>query len=94
MPAERAWSVIFGSQHAWRDPLYLARALIAGGIADRVLAIGLEKMERGSLKMPFPDRVNPMDRRIGAMYELHSGRDPVSAREQVGLLVERCEKAR
>jgi acetyl-CoA acetyltransferase len=27
-------------------------------------------MERGSLKMHFPDRVNPMDRHIEAMYEL------------------------
>jgi acetyl-CoA acyltransferase len=50
--------------------LYLARALVAGGLADCVLAVGFEKMERGSLKMHFPDRVNPMDRHIEAMYEL------------------------
>ena len=50
--------------------LYLARALVAGGIADCVLAVGFEKMERGSLKMHFPDRVNPMDKHIDAMYEL------------------------
>jgi acetyl-CoA acetyltransferase len=50
--------------------LYLARALVAGGIADCVLAAGFEKMERGSLKMHFPDRVNPMDKHIDAMYEL------------------------
>ncbi|HWT24359.1 MAG TPA: lipid-transfer protein [Solirubrobacteraceae bacterium] len=50
--------------------LYLARALVAGGLADCVLAVGFEKMERGSLKMHFPDRVNPMDKHIEAMYEL------------------------
>uniref|UniRef100_A0A8W8JS81 Thiolase N-terminal domain-containing protein n=1 Tax=Magallana gigas TaxID=29159 RepID=A0A8W8JS81_MAGGI len=30
--------------------LYMARNLILGGLADCVLAIGFEKMERGSLK--------------------------------------------
>ena len=50
--------------------LYLARALVAGGLADCVLAVGFEKMERGSLKMHFQDRVNPMDRHVEAMYEL------------------------
>ncbi len=31
--------------------LYLARQLVAGGIADCVLAVGFEKMERGPLKV-------------------------------------------
>jgi hypothetical protein len=28
-------------------------------------SFGFEKMERGSLKMHFPDRVNPKDKHIG-----------------------------
>jgi acetyl-CoA acetyltransferase len=50
--------------------LYLARALVAGGMADCVLAVGFEKMERGSLTLHFPDRVSPVDRHVAAMYEL------------------------
>ena len=35
-----------------------------------MLADGFERMERSSLKMHFPDRVDPMDKHIDAMYEL------------------------
>ena len=51
--------------------LFLARAMVAGGLADCVLAAGFEKMERGSLKMHFPDRENPIDRHMQATYELY-----------------------
>ncbi len=51
--------------------LYLARAAIGGGLADCVLAAGFEKMEPGSLKMHFPDRVNPIDRFMEATYEFY-----------------------
>jgi acetyl-CoA acetyltransferase len=41
--------------------LYLARRFVQGGLADCVLAIGFEKMERGSLGAKFNDRTLPMD---------------------------------
>jgi acetyl-CoA acetyltransferase len=51
--------------------LFLARTIVAGGLADCVLAAGFEKMEPGSLKMHFPDRENPIDRHMAASYELY-----------------------
>jgi len=42
--------------------LYLARRSVLGGLADCVLALGFEKMERGSLGDKFTDRTSPMAR--------------------------------
>ncbi|XP_072129922.1 sterol carrier protein 2 isoform X1 [Mobula birostris] len=42
--------------------LFMARQLIQGGLADCILALGFEKMERGSLTAKFLDRTNPMDK--------------------------------
>ncbi|MBS1676322.1 MAG: lipid-transfer protein [Actinobacteria bacterium] len=50
--------------------LYLARRSILAGFADCVLAVGFEKMERGSIGMKFPDRTQPLDRHIAAIAEL------------------------
>ncbi|KZS11144.1 Non-specific lipid-transfer protein [Daphnia magna] len=50
--------------------LLLAQQLVAGGVADCVLAVGFEKMKRGSLTgKGYDDRVNPMDRHVGALAE-------------------------
>jgi acetyl-CoA acyltransferase len=51
--------------------LFLGRQLIAGGLADCVLALGFEKMQRGSLRMAFPDRELPLARHIAAMGEIY-----------------------
>src|SRR2546421_9464493 len=50
--------------------LFLARQLIAGGMADCMMAIGFEKMEKGSLGMKFPDRRPPMSKQLTQMIEL------------------------
>jgi acetyl-CoA acetyltransferase len=50
--------------------LFLARQLIAGGMADCALAIGFEKMEKGSLGMKWGDRRMPMSRQFEQMVEL------------------------
>lgn len=39
--------------------LNLARTMVAGGMADCVLVVGFEKMERGSLGSHWTDRENP-----------------------------------
>jgi sterol carrier protein 2 len=39
-------------------------------LADCVLALGFEKMEKGSLGVKYTDRVNPMDRHVDAMVKL------------------------
>ncbi|XP_044738574.1 sterol carrier protein 2 isoform X2 [Chrysoperla carnea] len=50
--------------------LFLAKQLVEGGQSDCVLAVGFEKMERGSLGAKFMDRTNPMDKHISLMAEL------------------------
>src|SRR3990172_1347210 len=40
--------------------LFLGKQLIAGGIADCVLALGFEKMEKGSMGAKHMDRIKPM----------------------------------
>ncbi|RWS23859.1 Non-specific lipid-transfer protein-like protein, partial [Leptotrombidium deliense] len=51
--------------------LYMAKSMIEGGLHDCVIAVGFEKMERGSLSSKFKDRINPMQRHIDLFYELH-----------------------
>jgi acetyl-CoA acetyltransferase len=50
--------------------LFLARQLISGGIVDCALAIGFEKMEKGSLGMKWTDRRPPMSRQLTEMIAL------------------------
>ncbi|GJQ72002.1 Scpx [Trypoxylus dichotomus] len=50
--------------------LYLAKQFIEGGLNDCVLAVGFEKMERGSLTNKFTDRTGPMDKHAILMSEL------------------------
>src|SRR4249920_3764528 len=50
--------------------LYLAKQFVEGGLADCALALGFEKMEKGSLGVKFQDRTNPMDKHFGEMVQL------------------------
>ncbi len=59
--------------------LFMGKQLIEGGIADCVLALGFEKMEKGSLGVKYTDRVNPMDRHVNTMINLRGfERSPVA----------------
>uniref|UniRef100_A0A674CVU0 propanoyl-CoA C-acyltransferase n=1 Tax=Salmo trutta TaxID=8032 RepID=A0A674CVU0_SALTR len=51
--------------------LFMARQLIQGGLADCALALGFEKMERGSLSSKFMDRTNPMDKHMEVMFNTY-----------------------
>lgn len=51
--------------------LMLARQLVEGGVADIVLALGFEKMERGSLRTGLQDRANPLEPHLAAMSAVH-----------------------
>jgi acetyl-CoA acyltransferase len=55
--------------------LFLARQALKGGVVDCALAIGFEKMERGSLGMKYTDRTSAMDKHMQRMFEL---REPES----------------
>ncbi|XP_053100562.1 sterol carrier protein 2 isoform X2 [Hemicordylus capensis] len=47
--------------------LFMARQLIQGGLANCVLALGFEKMARGSLSVMYTDRIYPMDKHVEVM---------------------------
>jgi acetyl-CoA acetyltransferase len=51
--------------------LYMARQAVKGGLADCTLAIGFEKMQKGSLGANFMDREQPTMRHLGAIAELY-----------------------
>jgi len=60
--------------------LYLARKFVQGGLADCVLALGFEKMEKGSLGNYFPDRTSPLDRHVQDMVDRRGmGKGPWAA---------------
>jgi len=43
---------------------------VRGGLADCALALGFEKMEKGSLGVKYTDRTNPIDRHLTTMFEV------------------------
>ena len=47
--------------------LYLARQAVEGGLAECVLALGFEKMEKGALASKYDDRANPLERHVDVM---------------------------
>jgi acetyl-CoA acetyltransferase len=49
--------------------LYLAAQAVRSGVAECALALGFEKMQRGSLQSTFEDRENPMQRHVLALNE-------------------------
>lgn len=48
--------------------LYLARAAVASGTAECVLALGFERMKRGFITEAFPDRTNPLGNNNNAHF--------------------------
>jgi len=50
--------------------LMLARQAIEGGIAECVIAVGFEQMEKGALSAKWNDRTNPLDKHAGVMNDL------------------------
>lgn len=49
--------------------LFLARQAIEGGLAECVIALGFEKMEKGALVAKFNDRENPMGQHVQVMMD-------------------------
>jgi len=50
--------------------LFLGRQAVEGGLAECVLVVGFEKMEKGALGSKFNDRTNPLEHHAGVMNEL------------------------
>jgi acetyl-CoA acyltransferase len=64
--------------------LFLARQAVKGGIADCALAVGFEKMEKGSLGVKYTDRTNPMDKHAMAMFEVREPEQSPPAPQMFG----------
>ena len=60
--------------------LMLAQQAVAGGMAECVLAVGFEQMEKGALGSKWNDRTNPLDKHAGVMNDLQgfSGAPPAA----------------
>ena len=52
--------------------LFMAKQFVEGGLAECVLALGFEKMEKGSLGSKFSDRTNPLDKHFELMVSLRA----------------------
>jgi acetyl-CoA acetyltransferase len=50
--------------------LFMAKQFVEGGLADCAMALGFEKMEKGSLGVKYTDRTNPMDKQFELMVSL------------------------
>jgi sterol carrier protein 2 len=50
--------------------LMLGRQAVAGGMAECVLVVGFEKMEKGALGAKWDDRTNPMDQHATVMAKV------------------------
>ncbi|MEV7397072.1 lipid-transfer protein [Aeromicrobium sp. NPDC092404] len=51
--------------------LFAARQLVAAGVVDVAMAVGFEKMQRGSLVTQYEDRTNPLDLHVASMTDLY-----------------------
>jgi acetyl-CoA acyltransferase len=64
--------------------LFLARQAVKGGLADCALAVGFEKMEKGSLGMKYTDRTPALDKHMMRMFELRSPEESPFAPQMFG----------
>jgi acetyl-CoA acetyltransferase len=64
--------------------LFLARQAVRGGMVDCALAIGFEKMERGSLGIKYTDRTNALDKHLMAMAEVRAPEESPFAPQMFG----------
>ena len=64
--------------------LYLARQAIEGGLAECVLALGFEKMEKGALGAKFNDRENPLGQHAQVMNDVQGFTSAPGAAQMFG----------
>jgi acetyl-CoA acetyltransferase len=65
--------------------LFMARQLVKGGLADCVLALGFEKMQKGSLGATFVDREQPTGRHFMKLFELFEPESAPPAAQMFGM---------
>jgi len=64
--------------------LYLARQAVEGGLAECVLALGFEKMEKGALGSKFSDRANPLEPQFNVMNSVQGFNQAPPAAQMFG----------
>ncbi len=64
--------------------LYLARQAVEGGLAECVLAVGFEQMEKGALGSKFTDRTNPLDKHVDVMSKVQGFNQAPPAAQMFG----------
>ena len=64
--------------------LFLARQAVSSGISECALAIGFEKMEKGSLSMTYKDRPGALDNHIAAMCAVRTSEETPFAPRMFG----------
>ena len=64
--------------------LFMAKQFIEGGLVDCAMALGFEKMEKGSLGIKYTDRTNPMDKHFNGMIDLRGFADAPGAPQFFG----------
>ena len=64
--------------------LFLARQAVRGGLVDCALALGFEKMEKGSLGVKYTDRTNALDKHAMAMFALRDPEESPAAPQMFG----------
>ncbi len=64
--------------------LMLAAQAVAGGIAECVLAVGFEQMEKGALSAKWTDRTNPLDKHANLMSEVQGFNQAPPAAQMFG----------
>ncbi len=50
--------------------LFMAKQFVEGGLVECAMALGFEKMEKGSLGIKYTDRTVPLDKHMKAMIDL------------------------
>ncbi|MFO0678153.1 MAG: lipid-transfer protein [Polyangiaceae bacterium] len=64
--------------------LYLGRQAVAGGLAECVLVLGFEKMEKGALGSKFTDRANPLEGHANLMNKVQGFNQAPPAAQMFG----------
>ena len=64
--------------------LYLGRQAVEGGLAECVLVVGFEKMEKGALANKYNDRTNPLDQHAGVMSKVQGFNQAPPAAQMFG----------
>jgi sterol carrier protein 2 len=64
--------------------LFVARQAVEGGLADCVLAVGFEQMEKGALASKYTDRANPIEAQVMLMNRVQGVSDAPFAAQMFG----------